>query len=67
MRAIASGGETEAVSQLSAELRALSKAERQQLLNEAQLPIVIPLEHSLAIKTDLGLPWNKLRVLRRYT
>ena len=33
----------------------------------AQLLVVIPNDHALAIKADLGLPWNKveLRVLRR--
>ena len=41
------------------ELRVLSK-----LLQEASLPIEIPAHHSLAIKANLALSWNKLRTLR---
>lgn len=50
---------------MAAEIKALSKVERESLLHEAQLPIVIPTEHALAMKADLALPWNKLRFLRR--
>lgn len=52
-------------SQLADEVKALSKAERESLLREAQLPLLIPTDHALAMKADLALPWNKLRVLRR--
>jgi len=50
---------------MEAEMKCLTKEERDQLLHQAQLPVVIPCDHALAIKADLGLPWNKLRILRR--
>ena len=49
---------------LEQELRVL-KCDRQTLLQEASLPIEIPADHSLAIKANLALSWNKLRTLRR--
>lgn len=64
VRSITSGGDV--ASQLASEVKSLSKEEREELLREAQLPVVIPTDHALAIKADLCLPWNKLRVLRRY-
>ena len=63
VRSIASGGNT--TIQLEAEIKALTKGERDELLHQAQLPVVIPTDHALAMKADLGLPWNKLRILRR--
>ena len=50
---------------LEQELRVLSKCDRQKLLQEASLPIEIPADHSLAMKANLALSWNKLRTLRR--
>ena len=50
---------------LGEELRALPIKERGDLLSGAAIPIEIP-EHSLAIKANLALSWNKLRTLRRY-
>ena len=64
VRSITSGGDNSA--QLASEIKALSKAEREELLLEAQLPVVIPMDQALAMKADLGIPWNKFRVLRRY-
>ena len=63
VRDIASGGDS--TTQLAAEIKSLSKAEREDLLQQTCLPIVIPPEHALAMKADLGIPWNKLRILRR--
>ena len=63
VRSIASGGDSTV--QLQAEIKSLTKEERDELLYQAQLPIVIPSDHALAMKADLGLPWNKLRILRR--
>ena len=63
VRQIASGGDSSA--QLAAEVKALTQTERDDLLQQAQLPVVIPANHALAIKADLGIPWNKLRILRR--
>ena len=57
--------------QLSDEVHtAHSRQERQQLIEElSRLPgnskVVVSTSESLAFKTDLQLPWNKLRVIRR--
>jgi len=51
--------------QLRSELRALSKEEREELLQSAGLPIEIPPDHALAMKADLALPWAKMRVISR--
>ena len=63
VRNITSGGESSA--QLKAEIRSLTTEQREELLQQAQLPVVIPTDHALAMKADLALPWNKLRVIRR--
>ena len=49
---------------LEDEVKALPKQERQKLLQDA-LPLEIPPEHALAMKTSLGISWTKLRTLRR--
>ena len=48
------------------EIKAMSKAEREQLLAGVSLPLEISVDHSLAMKSNLGISWNKLRVLRQY-
>ena len=58
-----SGGAS--VVQLQSEIRCLSKEDRQEILKGANLPIIIPTEHVLAMKADLSLPWAKLRVISR--
>ena len=45
--------------QLASEIRSLTTAEREELLQDVQLPMVIPTEHALAMKADLEIPWNK--------
>ena len=50
---------------LGAEVRAMSKAETRNLLQQAHLPITVPATDALAMKADLAMLWNKLRVLRR--
>ena len=62
IRDVTSGGESSA--QFQAEIRSLSKEQREQLLQQAHLPVVIPTDHALAMKADLSLPWNKLRIMR---
>lgn len=52
--------------QLQAEVRALSAEERQDL-KSAGITIDIPPDQGLAMKADLAIPWNKLRIIRRYT
>ena len=64
VRHLTSGGDSAA--QMAAEVKDLSKEEREKLLSEAQLPIVVPTQKALAMKADLAIPWNKLRSLRRY-
>ena len=51
---------------MQSKIKSLNKEEREDLLKEASLPIKIPTEHVLAIKSDLALSWNKLRIVRRY-
>ena len=63
LRSHISGGDTSL--QMRSEIRALSKEEREALLQEAGLPIVIPPNHALAMKADLSLPWSKMRVISR--
>lgn len=63
LRTSISGGDTSM--QLQSELHALSKEEREAVLQEAQLPIQIPPDHALAMKADLALPWAKMRVVSR--
>ncbi len=63
VRDLASGGESSC--QLAAEVSLLTKTERELLLGQASLPITITADHALAMKADLAIPWNKLRILRR--
>lgn len=64
VRSVISGGDN--MTQLASEIKSLTKAEREELLLDAQLPVVIPTDQALAMKADLEIPWNKLRILRRY-
>ena len=43
----------------------MMREDREAILCEAALPVKIPTDHGLALKSDLQLPWNKMRV-RRY-
>ena len=63
IREAVSGGN--AIVQLQSEVRCLSRGERQQLLQKADLPVIIPTDNALAMKADLSLSWDKLRVIRR--
>ncbi len=52
--------------QLTAEIKKLSKSEREELVRAANLPVVvIPPNHAHAMKPNLSIPWNKFRILRR--
>lgn len=53
--------------QLAKEVRACTLEEREQILTELHngIKVVIPTCHALAIKADLGIPWSKLRAIRR--
>ena len=63
LREVISGGESTV--QLQSELSSLTKAEREEVLEGAHLPVVIPADSALALKADLALPWAKLRVISR--
>lgn len=54
------------VDQLQYELKTLTKEDRQSLLQNATADtIAVSNEDVLAMKADLSIPWNKLRILRR--
>ena len=50
---------------LRRELLALDKHDRNKLLRDVGMTIDIPPEQGLAMKADLAIPWNKLRVIQR--
>ena len=57
------------VEQLQYEMKVLTKEEREAILDTAfgsASSIVIPADQVLAMKADLSLTWNTLRVMRRY-
>ena len=51
---------------LEEEIQAMPREKRRELL-WGSLPVEIPVDHSLAIKSSLSISWNKLRKLRRYS
>ena len=51
---------------LRRELDYLDEAEKQKLLQQAGIVCKIGPQDALAIKADLGVPWAKLRYLRRW-
>ena len=64
VRSLISGGAV--LEQLQHEVHALSKDDRLKLLQEVGLlKADVPADEGLAMKADLSLPWNKLRILRR--
>lgn len=48
------------------ELQGMGKEERQKILREAGVHAEITPEDGIAMKTDLGIPWNKIRHIRRF-
>lgn len=46
--------------------KAIPKEERENLMKEAKFTVTIPPEQDLAMKADRNIPWNKIRVMRRY-
>ncbi len=63
VRKFVSGNDSSA--QFAAEVSCLTQSQREELLRQVQLPLVIPVDHTLAMKADLAIPWTKLRILRR--
>ena len=64
VRDVVSGGSS--TEQMQYEIAHLTKESREAILGEASLPVKIPVDHGLAMKSDLQLPWNKMRAIRRY-
>ena len=66
-RRVCSGGEQACGFQLSREIKACSREERETILEELQdgFKVKIPTSQALALKADLGIPWFKLRAIRR--
>lgn len=63
-----SGGDS--ATQLAHEVYTSQREDRQQLLDEIRkvdgnFIVRVPVEASLAMKADLNIPWNKLRIMRR--
>lgn len=52
--------------QMGDEIKMLPKEVREALMKEANFTITIPPEAGLAMKVSLNIPWNKLRLMRRY-
>eukprot|EP00731_Ephydatia_muelleri_P024162 Em0016g433a len=48
------------------ELKSLDRKEKERLLKSAGITKGMTPEQGLALKADLGLPWNRLRMLRRW-
>ena len=63
---VCSGGEQGF--QLGDEIKQCSMEEREEILKELQggFKVRIPTNCALAMKADLGIPWSKLRAIRRY-
>ena len=51
--------------QMRFEDNALPYEEREKLLRSAGLNVDVPEGQGLALRGDIGLPWNKLRVLKK--
>ena len=66
IRGIVSGAEASGL--IQKEVLILSDEERRSLLDKAGISSSIELRaaEALAIKAELAIPWNKLRLLRRY-
>lgn len=55
--------------QLQHEVKALTKDDRQSLLEQAKIQsftATVSTNDVLAMKADLSIPWNKLRLLRNF-
>ena len=65
-RRVCSGGDE--TYQLGKEAKIYTMEDREKLLQELQdgMKVQIPSSSALALKADLGIPWVKLRAIRRY-
>ena len=62
-REVISGGSP--AEQMGAKVKSLPKERRKDLLKEASLPLVIPANHGLAMKTTHRFTWKQMRGVRR--
>jgi hypothetical protein len=64
-RSVSSGGDH--TFQLQKEVKACTIEDREKILEELQdgVKIIMPTSSALAMKADLGIPWAKLRAIRR--
>ena len=51
--------------QMAHEVKRLGREERDDIMKAANFTITILPEQGLAMKADLCIPWNKLRLMRR--
>lgn len=63
-RNTASGGSDTV--QLQSEIKRLTSHDRQKLLADINFKIEVPADVGLSLKTELCLPWNRMRTMRRY-
>ena len=63
IREAVSGGEKAAAVQLEDEL---DKEGRKKLMTDSEFRKKVTTKDALAMKATLALPWNKLRIMRRY-
>lgn len=64
-RRVCSGGDQ--AYQLGKEVKAISMEDRENILEALQdgYKVRVPTQCALAMKADLGIPWHKLRAIRR--
>lgn len=64
-RRVCSGGDQ--AFQLGKEVKTCSLEERESILEVLQdgVQVQVPTNQALAMKADLGIPWSKLRAIRR--
>ena len=66
-RSILSAGAEDADILFENELRCLSEERNKKVIHDAGITIKIPPKPGLAIKSMLGIPWYRLRILNRLT
>ena len=52
--------------QQSQELSMMNKEQRQKIIMEAGIRVEVGADDGVAMKSDLGIPWNKMRHIRRF-
>ena len=55
------------VDQMKDELKHLEQEEREKILKDEGFCMALSAEKGLVMKADLGIPWNTLRKLKRYS